>query len=245
MQENTQFANPTEEEQFRQFQKQNRIKAVKGSISKMELDYLSTLTDKTELKEICKTANSIELGAIIVFPTFVEACVSYLGKDPKTSLIAAISYPHGEEVTPVKALAVKRAVKNGVDEVEVCAPTAFIKAGNFTYLKREVKKLKKASGARALRIVLDSALLTEKEIIKASQVIVDAGANCLRLSNADGETVNKVKTAIKGRGLIKADGVTSEEGVENFCAMGADYVGCRRACELATYMLKKATEDHI
>lgn len=243
MQENTQTQSLTEEQQFKEFQRLKRIESTKGSINKMELDYLTALADKTELKELCKAANSIELGAIIVFPTFVEACVSYLGKDPKTSLIAAIAYPYGEEVTQVKALAVKRAVKKGVDEVEVCAPTAFIKAGNFNYLKREVKKLKKASGGRALRIVLDCALLTEKELFKASQVIVDAGANCIRLNNANGETVNKVKTALKGKGLIKADGADNALAVENYVAMGADCVGCKRACELANYMLKTAEQS--
>lgn len=233
----------TEEEEFRQFQKLKKLESTKGSIGRMEYDYLSVFADKAELKEICRKANGMELGAIIVFPTFVEACVGYLGRDPKTSLIAAISYPYGEEVIPVKALAVKRAVKNGVDEVEVSAPTAFIKAGNFAYFKKEVKKLKKASGCRALRIVLDCAMLTERELLKASQVAVDAGANCLRLSNADSDTVCKVRAALKGKGLIKADGATSEEALENFCTMGADYVGCRRACDLATYMLKKAEES--
>lgn len=242
MQENNQDLSLSEQEQFKQYQKQNRIKEAKGHITKIECDYLTTLAEKTELKELCKTANSMELGAIIVFPTFVESCVGYLGRDPKTSLIAAIAYPYGEEITKVKVLAVKRAVKDGVDEVEVSTPTAFIKAGNFAYIKREVKKLKKASGSRSLRMVLDCALLNEKELLKACQVIVDGGADLIRLNNADSDTVNKVKTALKGKGLLKADGADSEKEFGNFVAMGADFVGCKRACDLAKYMLKKAEE---
>ena len=67
-----------------------------------------------------------------------------LGKDPQTSLIACISSPHGGDTTEIKVKAIKDAVKNGVDEVEVTAPIAYVKDANWGYVKRELKKLKGA-----------------------------------------------------------------------------------------------------
>ncbi|MDE6557515.1 MAG: hypothetical protein K2K39_00250 [Clostridia bacterium] len=234
---------PDEAEQYREFKRVKRIEEAKASVLKIECDCLSQLADKNSVKETCKACNTLEIGAIVVFPSFVKACVSYLGKDPQVSLIAAIAYPYGEETTDVKVAAVKRAVKDGVDEVEVCAPIAFIRDGNFIYFKKECKKLKKAAKVRALRLVINTALLNEKELIKACVTAADAGVNCLRLNNADGELITKVKTALKGKCLIKGDRAENSTQFASLCLSGADTVSCTDATELAQYLLKQAEND--
>ncbi|MCM1545936.1 MAG: hypothetical protein NC033_02760 [Clostridiales bacterium] len=233
----------TEEEQFKEFKRVKRMEEAKANVLKIECDCLSPYTDRTSLKETCKSANTLQLGAIVVFPNYVKACVNALGNDPQVSLIAAVSYPFGEETTEVKAAAVKRAVKDGVDEVEVCAPTAFLRDGNLAYFKKECKKIKKAAKNCAVRIVLDCAILSEKELLKAAVTAADAGINCLRLNGADGELVASVKSAVKGKCLIKAekaDGVTS---FSNLCTMGADTVACTQALDLAQLILKQAESE--
>lgn len=233
-----------EKEEFEEFKRSNRIKEAKATALKIELDCLNLLDDKAYLKDICRRANVQEIGAIVVYPVYVKACVSYLGSDPKVSLIAAIAYPHGCDTTEIKAEAVKRAVKDGVDEVEVCAPTALIKDGNFQYFKRECKKLKKAAKIRALRIVFDCKALKENELIKACQTAADAGANCVRLNGADSEMVNLVKSKLKGKCLIKADGAQDISSFISLCNVGADSVNCPRALDMAVQLLNSAKEDN-
>ncbi len=243
MQDGTQTATLTEDEQFKEFKRIKRMEEAKANVLKIECDCLSPYTDKTSLKETCKTANSLEIGAIVVFPNYVKACVNALGKDPQVSLIAAVSYPYGEETTEVKAAAVKRAVKDGVDEVEVCAPTAFLRDGNLAYFKKECKKIKKAGKNCAVRVILDCSILSEKELYKAAVTAADAGINCLRLNGADGETVGKIKSAVKGKCLIKADKADSVTSFTTLCTMGADTVSCTQALNLAQYILKEAETE--
>lgn len=243
MQDNQQTANPAEDEQYREFKRIKRMEEAKASVLKIECDCLASTVDRTYLKDICREANTLEIGALIVFPAYVKTCVSYLGKDPKVSLIAAVSYPCGAETTEIKAAAVKRAVKDGVDEVEVSAPVAFIKEGNWAYFKKECKKIKKAAKQRAVRIAFDCSALNEKELGKACQTAADAGINCIRLNNTDGETVSRVKAALKGKCLIKADKADNAVAFANLCTMGADYVGCASACQLANYLVKQAEAD--
>lgn len=241
------FANSSEKserEEFEEFRRANRIKEAKATALKIELDCLSPLCDKVYLKDICRRANMQEIGAIVVYPAYVKACVSYLGSDPKVSLIAAISHPHGGDTTELKADAVKRAVKDGVDEVEVSAPTALIKDGNFQYFKRECKKLKRAAKIRALRIVFDCNTLKENELIKACQTAADAGVNCVRLNGADNELVSFIKSKLKGKCLIKADGAQEVASFISFCNVGADSVSCPRALDIASYLLNSACEDN-
>ncbi len=243
MQENN-FSALTEEQQFLEFKRLNRIKEVKASVLKIECDCLSADCDKAFLKDICRRANTLEIGAIVVYPAFVKLCVSYLGNDPKVSLIASVSYPHGADTVEIKTEAIKRAVKDGVDEVEVCASSAVIRDGNWLYLKKECKKLKKAAKIRALRLVFDCKSLTEKELVKACTIAADTGVNCLRLKGADSDLVTTVKAALKGKCLIKADGAGDLSAFLSFSNVGADTVDCTRAFDLASYLIKSAEEEH-
>ncbi|MDE6850722.1 MAG: hypothetical protein K2J54_05280 [Clostridia bacterium] len=243
MQDGKEQTNLTEDEQYQEFKRIKRLDEAKASILKIECDCLSPYVEKTQLKDTCKTANSLEIGAVVVFPNYVKACVGYLGKDPKVSLVAAVSFPYGEETTEIKAAAVKRAVKDGVDEVEVCAPTAFLRDGNLAYFKKECKKIKKAAKTCAVRVILDCAILSDKELIKAACVAADSGINCLRLNNANGETVSNVKAAVKGKCLLKAEKADGATAFATLCTMGADTVSCARALDLAQYILKQAQSE--
>lgn len=242
MQDNKKTLNPEEDERYMEYRRAKLLEEAKANVSKIECDCLSQHTDKVSLKEVCKQADALAMGAIVVFPSYVKACVSYLGSDPKVSLIAAVSYPLGADVTEIKAGAVKRAVKDGVDEVEVCAPISFIKDGNWTYLKRECKKVVKAGRSLPVRLVLNCQLLSEKELLKACSVAAESGVRCVRLSGADGELVSTVKNALKGKCLVKADKADNAAAFTNLCVMGADYVGCTSACELASLFLKEAED---
>lgn len=243
MQENNQNSVKSEDEQFKEFKRLKKQEEAKSNVLKIECDCLSPVIDRAALKSICKDANALSLGAVVVFPAYVKSCVSYLGNDPQVSLIAAVDYPYGGELTEVKTLAVKRAVKDGVDEVEVLAPVALLREDNYVYFKKECKKLKRAAKNCALRIVFDCAMLTEKQLVKAAVTAADAGANCLRLNNADGETISKVKAALKGKCLIKADGAESALDFANLQVAGADTVGCKNALDFARYLLNEAESE--
>ncbi len=233
----------TQEEQaeFIEFKQQKKKEEAKSRVQKIECDLLSPYGDKNSVRDACKAAERLEIGAVCVLPNMVKACVGFLGPDPKCSLIAVVSYPHGGDTTEVKAAAVKRAVKDGIDEAEVCAPLAFIAEGNFAYLKRECKKIKRAAKNRPVRLCLDAAVLNSSLIAKASRIAADAGIDCIRINNFnDSGVLTAVKNAVKDKCLIKTDGVESEAQFSGILAMGAHCVSCKNAQELASLILSQA-----
>jgi deoxyribose-phosphate aldolase len=233
-----------DEKEFKEFKRLKRQEEASAMIARMECDFLGAFTDKTRLKNVCKDLDGAGVGGVVVLPVFVKPCVSFLGKDPKTALIAAISYPHGGDVTEVKVSATKIAVKDGVDEVEVYAPTAVIKDGNFSYFKRECKKLKRAVSHRALRIVFDCSALTEGELVKACQCAADSGVNMIRLNNLDDlQLFTKIKSAIKDKCLLKTDGGDDYSSFQQRVVLGAQSVACKNASDLAKYLLSQADKE--
>ena len=227
-------------EEYKEYKRMKREEEALANVGKIECDCLSTNSDKAELKQTCKNADAISLGAIVVYPALVKSCVSFLGRDPKTALIAAISYPHGMDTTATKVDSIKRAIRDGVDEVEVCAPVQLIKDGNLTYFKRECKKMKKAAKNIPVRLVFNCSLLSLGELSKACTIAADAGIVCVRLSGADGHVVSQIKKLLHGKCLIKADGVEDFSAFANYCVMGADYLGGKNALSLANLIIKQA-----
>lgn len=233
MQENNDNPQVEADGEYKDYRRMKREEEDAANLQKIESDCLSLYIDKNKLREICNSANELALGAIVVYPAYVKAFVAQLGKDPKCSLIAAISCPHGLDTTEIKVAAVKRAIKDGVDGVEVCVPVPMIKNGNSMYFKRECKKVRKAARNLPVRLVFDCSLFTPEELTKACLCAADKGIHCLRLNNADGDTVAAVKRAVRGKCLVKADNVSTFSAFANYCVMGADYIGSKNAVVLA------------
>lgn len=226
--------------QFEQFKKLKFLEQTRARIAKVECDCLSPTATKVELKNLCREAERISLGGIVVLPAYVKPCVAYLGNDPSCSLIAPVSYPHGGDTTESKVAATKRAVKDGVDEVEVYACFSALREGNMAYFKRECKKLVKAARPRALRLVLDCNYLSESEVVRACNCAADCGVNVIRIVNASGlSVITSAKSALRDRCLLKSDGQTLSQ-MEEAEALGVSLINCDDAIQICSRLLNDA-----
>lgn len=242
-------AEADEYRQFAQFKRKMNLEAAYAQAAKLEYNLTDATVEKAALRRACQEANRLGLGAVCVLPCFVKSCVTFLGPDPKASLIACISFPHGGDTTDIKVKAVKRAVKDGVDEAEVTAPIAQIKDGNWSYVKREFKKLKSAGKTRAVRINIESSLLTAHEVAKVCSVAAECGITSLRSGSPffggsfNSEIIARMKSAVKDRCTVKADGISTVADMNLAVDMGAGVIGSNNAADLASLILKAAEEN--
>lgn len=234
----------TQYEEFLEYKKKISKQAAEGEVAKIEYDLLKPVVTRAELRAACTEAHTLKLGAICVLPCHVPLCVNALGPDPQTSLIACISYPHGGDTLKSKISAVKEMVRCGVDEVEVTAPLSQIKDGNWGYVKREFKKLKKAAKKRNVRVNIEYELYEPNTVVKICQVAADCSITSIRLSSGfygtgiGSEVVAKIKSAIKDKATIKVCGVNTISEFDTVLSMGAGIVGSKNAPELARLLLK-------
>ena len=236
--------NGSELEEFNEYKRKLNLQTAEAQVGKLEFNLLDATTSKALLKKACQDANSLKLGAVCVLPNAVRLCTHFLGPNPQTSLIACISYPHGGDTTKIKVKAVKEAIKDGVDEVEVTVPIACIKEGDWGYVKREFKALKKATKKSALRINIESNLLTPNEITRVCTVATACGITSIHTSSFYGaaktDIITEIKKIVKDKCTVKADGVSTIGETERTLAMGAEIVGSKNASDLARLILSAA-----
>ena len=195
---------------YSQFRRKINTEAARAQIRKLEYDLADVRSGLNALKTACQDANALGLGAVCVMPCYVKQCSAFLGKNKKSSLVACISQPTGGDVTEVKVKAVKRAVKDGADEVDVAVPAAQVREGNYAYVRKEFKKLRSATKNKSLRVGLDCTLLTREEIVRVCSVAADCRVNCIKLAGLGGaDRIADVKTAVKDKCTIKSEGAAT------------------------------------
>ena len=229
---------------YEEFKRKINLQAARAQIKKIEYNLSDVTTGLSALKSACSDASSLQLGGICVAPSFVKACSNYLGAAAKrkSSLIACISYPNGGDTTYIKVKAAKRAIK---DEVEVTAPIAQIRDGNFQYVKREFKKLRSATKNKSLRISAECSLLSQNEIMRLCLLAADCKVNSVKASSQnyggeDAQIIARIRNAVKDRCTVKAEGITSVSDLSAAVDMGAQVVGSRNAPAVARYILSTA-----
>ncbi len=232
---------------YEEFKRKINLQAARAQIKKIEYNLSDVTAGLSALKAACSDASGLQLGGICVAPSFVKACSGFLGAPlkRKSNLIACISYPNGGDTTYIKVKALKRAIKDGADEVEVTAPIAQIRDGNFQYVKREFKKLRSAAKNKALRISAECSLLNKNEMLRLCLLAADCKINSIKAASCgyggeDVQIIAHIKNAVKDRCTVKAEGVTSVSELSAAVDMGAQVVGSRNAPAVARYILSTA-----
>lgn len=245
----TQKFSDSEKLLYSQFKRKINAEAARSQIKKLEYDLANVKSGINVLKSACADANSLELGAVCVLPCFVKNCSAYLGEQRRCGLVACISSPHGGDAMQIKVKAVKRALNDGADEVEVTAPVAHIRDGNFSYVKKEFKKLRKAVKHKSLRIDLECNLLSREQVVRVCNIAADCGVNSIKTSSSaftggnEIERVGEIKSAVKDKCTIKAEGVATVLEMSSAIDMGASVIGSKNAADVARAILTAAESE--
>ncbi len=240
-----------EKELFEDFKRKMNLQAAQAQIKKLEYNLSDVTSGLSAIKAACADASSLRLGGVCVAPSFVKSCSAFLGsrQNRKSAVIACISYPNGGDTTDIKVKAVKRAIKDGADEVEVTAPIAQVRDGNFQYVKREFKKLRKAAKNQSLRISAECSLLAGHDVKRLCLIAADCKVDSVKTSSSvrddDGKTIADIRSAIKDRCAIKAEGIASVTELSAAIDMGAVVVGSKNAPSVARYILAAAKNEAL
>ncbi|WP_226389916.1 deoxyribose-phosphate aldolase [Penaeicola halotolerans] len=199
-----------------------------------------TLVD-ADIEQLVSDAKTHEFGGICVPPFWVEKAKRDLGESD-TQLVTVIGFPLGYQMTEVKAFEAKQAIKNGADELDLVWNISAFKAG-LTWPKIEIAKIASITheAEKVLKVIIETAYLTEDEIIKACKICADAGVDFVKTSTGfapEGAQVNHIKLirevlpsniGIKASGGIK----TYEQAIAMITA-GADRLGTSSGVNIIT-----------
>ena len=116
-----------------------------------------------DVKQIVDYSIQNKVRALCIPQSYVKWAKNYSVKNLKISTL--VDVPSGYSVTLNKINAIKLALKNGADEVEVAINHCELKSGKVNYINQELKQIRRALRGRLFKLYFNYNLLNESEII--------------------------------------------------------------------------------
>ncbi len=146
------------------------------------------------------------------------------------------SFPLGYNATSVKVYETKIAVEHGADEIDMVINIGRFKDQQYEYVLNEIKAIKEACNGKLLKVIIETALLTTAEIAKATEIVMQSGAEYIKTSTgfsyrgASFDDVKTMKSVCGDKLLIKAaGGIKSKEDAEEMIKLGASRLGTSKS----------------
>lgn len=132
-----------------------------------------------QIEEICKESIEYGFASVCVNPTHVELVAKLLaGSGVKTCTV--IGFPLGANTSAVKAFEAEKAVEDGADELDMVINIGALKAGNDELVREDIEAVVQAGQGKLVKVIIETALLTDEEKVRACQLAVEAGADFVK-----------------------------------------------------------------
>ena len=186
-----------------------------------------------DIKRICSEAIEHRFCSVCIPPYYVKNSVSLL-KDAPVKVATVIGFPMGYSPTPAKVEAIKRAIDEGADEVDVVINLCAVKNQNWNYVRNDIDSMTTAAHikGKTIKVIIETGLLTEAEIRKICELCLEIKPDFVKTStgfNGDGASLFSVRLLreLLGKNIrIKASGgIRDREAAQDMIAAGAQRIG--------------------
>lgn len=199
---------------------------------------LGANVSKAEIDKLIKEAIQFDFKSVCVNPIWVSYAKEQL-KGTDVLVCTVIGFPHGTHTALIKTQETLDAVLNGADEVDMVINVSALKAGDYETILDEIRGVVVAAQEKIVKVIIETAYLTKEEIVKVSNLVVEAGAEYVKTSTgfaSSGATVEDVKLmkdTVKDKALVKASGgVRTYEDAMKMIEAGASRIGTSNGVDI-------------
>ena len=179
------------------------------------------------------------IGYYCIQPCWVALAARQLA-DVDARIVSVIAFPHGCDRAVVKARAAGAAVNDGATEIDMVMAFGLLKSGDACGVEDDIRTVVEAVAGVPVKVILETALLSDDEKRLACRIARDAGAAFVKTSTGfhpgGGATVADVRLM---RASVGADfGVKASGGIRSLAlalAMidaGANRIGASASAEI-------------
>jgi len=185
-----------------------------------------------EVRRVCDEAKKYRFASVCVNPSYIRFVSGQLeGSGVKPCCV--VGFPFGAQTPEAKKCETLDAVKNGAKEIDMVINVGAIKSKDWQLVKRDVEAVVEAAKHKAgVKVILETCLLTDEEIVEACTVCKMAGADFVKTSTgysksgATPEVVALMRKVVgPDMGVKASGGVRTYEDAVAMIAAGANRLG--------------------
>jgi deoxyribose-phosphate aldolase len=181
---------------------------------------------------LCQEATDLGVAAVCVSPSHLPITE---GLGVGIEICTVIGFPSGAHQPTVKAHETEVAIDSGATEVDMVVNLGLVVAGHWDAVREDIAAVRAAApDSVLLKVILESAVLRDDEIVAACEAAEDAGADYVKTSTgfhpSGGASVAAVRLmadTVGGRLGVKASGGIRDAATAlAMVEAGATRLGC-------------------
>ncbi len=201
------------------------------------LKQTSTLS---EIENLTREALEYKFAAVCIPPLYVKKVKKILG-DSEIKVATVIGFPLGYCAIEAKVAEIVLAIVDGADELDMVANISAIRNGDWQFIANEINTVMPIvkSKNKVIKVIIESGILTDDEIIKCCDIYGAAGVDYVKTSTgfADKGTsihaVELIRAHLADAIKIKASGgIRSYTFAKELINAGANRIGCSASVQL-------------
>lgn len=174
-----------------------------------------------DIDKLCREAAEWGFYSVCVNSCHAASAVRLLS-GTRVKVCSVVGFPLGASISGVKAYEAALAADNGVSEIDMVINIGALKEGGDSFVAADIRAVVRAVPACLIKVIIETALLTEEEKRRGCMLAVGAGAHFVKTSTGfslGGATTADVKLM---RGIVGPSfGVKASGGIRDYAAAAA------------------------
>ncbi len=196
--------------------------------------FLKPTAMHADIIKVCEEALQYSFAAVCIPPPFVREA-KRLTANSNVKVATVIGFPFGYAAIEAKLAEILLAIADGADELDMVINITALKNNDWQYLANEINTVLPFihNKKKVVKIIIESGILTDEEIIKCCTLYGAAGVDFLKTStgyaekNATVEAVLLMRKNLSPSIKIKASGgIKTYDFAKQLIDAGAERIGC-------------------
>ncbi len=183
------------------------------------------------IEQLCEEAMVHQFRAVCIPPLFVKKAKAILS-DSNVRIATVTGFPFGYSAIEAKLAETVLAIVDGADEIDMMINLAALKNGDWQWLAKEINTILPIirSKGRLVKVILETGLLDDKELITCCDIYGAAGVDMIKTSSgfaakhASAGDVKLLRKHLADAVKINAGPVSSYESAQEMLNEGASMV---------------------
>lgn len=204
------------------------------------IDHTLLKPDSTreQIDTIIEEAKTYQFKSVCINPSHVAYAAQKL-KETDVLVCTVIGFPLGATTTNAKIFETEEAIKNGASEIDMVINIGALKDKRYDDVQKDIEGVVGAANGKTVKVIIETVLLTDEEMVKACELAEKAGADFVKTSTgfagggATPEDVKLMKDTVGDRLEVKASGgVRNLEDFNKMIEAGATRIGASAGVQI-------------
>ncbi|MEK3883457.1 deoxyribose-phosphate aldolase [Paenibacillus sp. PL2-23] len=196
---------------------------------------------KEDIMGVCREAREHQFATVCVNAGWVKLAAAELNGSG-VGITTVVGFPLGATSTASKAFEAKQAIEDGATEIDMVLNIGLLKSGDKDAVRQDVEGVVAACKSKAaLKVILETGMLTDEEKVAACELCVQAGADFVKTSTGFGKggaTAEDIalmrRTVGPDIGVKASGGVRDLETALRMLQAGANRIGASSSVAIVT-----------